>query len=142
MAKTIEEKLLERGINEEDLLKFAMLEKHNSKEFRFISIINADNWGDFRKFDDGVLLKYLTEILSEFGLENIKEEFSPEENKGRFNYLGESKYKLYVGQMVASKMYSTLITPGKYKQHDHTLTLDRIFYDTFNNSKEEDKVLN
>ncbi len=127
----IEEKLLERGISKEQLLAFARLGKHNGKEDRLRWIAEARDWNSIIGKDESEVnfLKNLTEILADIGIAHLKE-FSLEENRSRYKYLGEKNYRLYVGEMMAGKMLRTLRNTN-YQQYDETLGLDRIFNETF-----------
>jgi hypothetical protein len=133
----IEEKLVERGVDRKRVIRFAE-SGHFEKEKKLMMIVYSDSWdaifadGDRFFSDDGRFLFHLTEVLSEIGLERFEQySIDAEKNKGLIGYLGRSNYELHVAKQIAEMMLKTL-RAEESSFFDRTLTLDRLYDDTFN----------
>ena len=124
----IEEKLLEKGVSNEELEKFARLPLHNPKKDVFRIICDQTNWEDIKRHEK--FIKSLAEVLADI-VEEMHPEFQLSKNNGQRRYLGEERYRLLIAQKMAVEMLGTLIKNREYGQHDFSVTLDRIYEDTF-----------
>ena len=127
----IEERLRKKGTPQSQLDEFNRSPKHNAKEDVFSSICSLQSLEDLKRFGEyEQFFGNLVEVLLEVGKENHPE-FQLAENHPRRQYLGEERYNLLIVAKMASKMFGTLRIPGKYGGWDYSLTLDKIYKDTF-----------
>lgn len=122
--ENIEDRLIARGVSNEDIDEFAKLPKHNAKKDIFRVIVGKETLADFPKG----LIENLMYVLAEKRIEDFPD-LNPEKRKGQRDYLGEKRYNLFVAQYVAGEILGILDDP-KMQQYDNSLTLNKLYRET------------
>ncbi len=121
----IEQKLLEMGTKESELIAFAQLPRYPGKESELRRIAEARDWNNI----PAGFLRNFAEALADYGI-NWVEEYGPERTRETRSRLSESGYRLYVAEGMAAKMLKTLTSnPTAYQ---NSVRLNQLLKDALN----------
>lgn len=121
--KTLQERLIEEGVTQEELDRFTRSACHNDKEDVFGSIINSCDFEDLPK-----LQRNLANVLAEMAFEENIEKVLLEEDHPQRIYLNED-YEEFVIRKMAYEMLQTLM--NNQRRYTYEGSLDDIYQDTF-----------